>query len=64
MELVLNKDYGLVNGVIRFFGGKKIAWMTDRHMTMPILVALCIWKGLGYRIIIFLAALQGIDKRY
>ena len=61
---MLNKDYGLVNGVIRFFGGKKIAWMTDRHMTMPILVALCIWKGLGYRIIIFLAALQGIDKRY
>ena len=26
---MLNKDYGLVNGVIRFFGGKKIAWMTD-----------------------------------
>lgn len=61
---MLNKDYGLVNGIIRFFGGRKIGWMMDKNMTMPILTALCVWKGLGYRIIIFLAALQGIDKRY
>ena len=33
-------------------------------MTIPILVVLCIWKGLGYRVIIFLAGLQGIDQRY
>lgn len=64
MELDANKDYGLVNGVIRF-GGKKIAWMTDEfycahdHAHTGGIVHM---ERIGYRIIIFLAALQGIDK--
>lgn len=61
---MLNKDFGLINSILKVFGISKIAWMTDPDMTLPILVALSVWKGLGYRVIIFLAALQGIDKRY
>lgn len=61
---MLNKDFGLVNAILKVFGVKKIAWLTDPKMTLPILVVLCIWKGLGYRVIIFLAGLQGIDQRY
>lgn len=61
---MLNKDFGLVNAILKVFGVKKIAWLTDPNMTLPILVVLCIWKGLGYRVIIFLAGLQGIDPRY
>ena len=61
---MLNKDYGLINAILKIFGVKKIAWLTDPKMTLPILVVLCIWKGLGYRVIIFLAGLQGIDQRY
>lgn len=61
---MLNKDFGLVNGILSVFGISKKAWLTDPEMTLPILVALAVWKGLGYRIIIFLAGLQGIDQRY
>ena len=61
---MLNKDFGLVNGILRIFGISKVSWLSDPNMTMPILVALSIWKGLGYRVIIFLAALQGIDPSY
>ena len=61
---MLNKDFGLVNAFLKVFGIKKIKWLTDPDMTIPILVVLCIWKGLGYRVIIFLAGLQGIDQRY
>lgn len=61
---MLNKDFGLVNSILALFGISKKAWLTNPDMTLPILVVLSIWKGLGYRVIIFLAALQGIDSRY
>lgn len=61
---MLNRDYGLVNSVLQVLGISKKAWLTDPNMTLPILVALAVWKGLGYRIIIFLAGLQHIDPRY
>lgn len=61
---MLNKDFGLINAILRLFGVGKVAWLTDPEMTMPILVALSVWKGLGYKIIILLAGLQGIDPRY
>lgn len=61
---MLNKDYGLVNSILAVFGISKVAWLTNPKMTIPILVVLSVWKGLGYRVIIFLAGLQGIDKQY
>lgn len=61
---MLNKDYGLVNSLLRLLGISKVAWLTNPRMTLPILVVLAIWKGLGYRVILFLAGLQGIDPRY
>lgn len=61
---MLNKDFGLVNAFLRIFGVSKKAWLTDPNMTLPILIVLSVWKGLGYRVIIFLAGLQNIDQRY
>lgn len=61
---MLNKDFGLINSILKVFGISKVAWLTNPDMTMPILVALAVWKGLGYRVIILLAGLQGIDRRY
>ncbi|MEG1255358.1 sugar ABC transporter permease [Clostridium sp.] len=61
---MLNKDYGLTNAFLGVFGMAKMSWLTDPRMTIPILVALSIWKGLGYKIIIILAGLQGVDNRY
>lgn len=61
---MLNKDFGLINSILKTFGISKVAWLTNPKMTLPILVVLSIWKGLGYRVIIFLASLQGIDQRY
>lgn len=61
---MLNKDFGLINSILAVFGISKVAWLTNPKMTIPILVVLSVWKGLGYRVIIFLAGLQGIDKQY
>lgn len=61
---MLNKDYGVVNAILGTFGMAKVAWLTDPKMTIPILIALSIWKGLGYKVIIILAGLQNVDKKY
>lgn len=61
---MLNKDFGVVNSILKVFGISKVAWLTNPKMTIPILVVLSIWKGLGYRVIIFLAGLQGISHQY
>jgi multiple sugar transport system permease protein len=61
---ILNRDYGVMNGILKTIGIGKISWLTDPSMTIPILIVFSIWKGLGYKIIIFLASLQGIDEQY
>ena len=61
---MLNKDYGMVSALLSVLGMPKVAWLTDAQMTIPILIVLSVWKGLGYKIIILLAALQGVDERY
>lgn len=61
---MLNKDYGVINAVLHTFGVAKVSWLMDPKMTIPILIALSIWKGLGYKVIIILAGLQNVDNRY
>lgn len=61
---IFNWDYGLANYIVLSLGGKKIRWLTDPNWTIPILVLFNVWKGMGYKIIIFLAGLQNIDEKY
>ncbi|WP_281889233.1 carbohydrate ABC transporter permease [Paenibacillus sp. YYML68] len=55
-------DYGLINAMLGSLGVSPIGWLTSPDWAMPSLIILCIWKGLGYNIIIFLAGLQSIDR--
>lgn len=61
---ILNKDFGLINALLKLLGMPKVAWLTNPEMTIPILIAFSVWKGLGYKIILILAALQGVDQQY
>lgn len=61
---IFNGDYGLANYIVLSLGGKKIRWLTNPNLTIPILVLFNVWKGMGYKIIIFLAGLQNIDEKY
>jgi putative aldouronate transport system permease protein len=52
---------GIVNDVIKAFGGEPIAFMTNTK-TFPFIVILSdAWKEMGWSAIIFIAALIGID---
>lgn len=61
---MFNKEFGMVNSLLMMFGIDKINWLTNPRMTIPMLVLLSVWKGMGYKIIIFLAGLQNIDEKY
>ena len=60
---ILNTDFGLLNGVLHYFGIPKIAWLQEPKWTMPAFILMSLW-GVGQAMIIFLAGLQGIDDVY
>ncbi|WP_343420832.1 sugar ABC transporter permease [Candidatus Flexifilum breve] len=60
---MFNTEFGLINAVIRAFGGAKIAWLQDPNLAVPAFVILSLW-GSGSSMIIFLAGLQGIPDVY
>ena len=56
-------DKGLLNSVIKFFGGQAVDWyMDDRKFSWPIILTILhIWKGIGYSMVVYLATITGID---
>lgn len=61
---IYHSQYGVLNYGLESIGIDKIAWLTDPDWALTSLILLCIWKGLGYNIVIIIAGLQTIDSRY
>jgi len=57
-----HRDYGLINGVLGWFGIGAIDWLGDPHWSMPAIILLAVWKNFGYNMIIFMAGLQTIPE--
>lgn len=53
---------GVLNYFISFFKIKPIGWLSDPNVAMYSVAALTIWKGVGYYMMIYLAALMGAPK--
>jgi multiple sugar transport system permease protein len=58
-----NTEFGLINVIIRAFGGPKIPWLQSPQWALPALILISLW-GVGGSMIIFLAGLQGIPDIY
>lgn len=58
---------GLANQIISAFGGTPISWIkvgATYWSAMFVILLYSIWGGLAFKIIVFLASIQGIDKQY
>ena len=58
---------GIINGILLSLGVLKepMQWLAEPAYTLPIAMALTVWLGLGYYMMIFLAGLQNIpDELY
>ena len=58
----LDGERGILNRVIRTFGGKEIAWYTTARYWPVILTIVVIWHGVGLKCIMYYASLMGIDQ--
>lgn len=59
----VNNDYGIVNIIIRAFGGEGQNWLQRGNMFRPLYIGSGIWQNAGWNSIIYIAALSGIDPQ-
>jgi multiple sugar transport system permease protein len=59
---IFNPGSGLANGVLSLFGFAPGGWLSDPNTALPSLMIVGIWQGLGTKMIIYLAALQGVSR--
>jgi multiple sugar transport system permease protein len=59
---IYNPATGLANEVLAFFGIGRSGWLTDPSIALPALMVIGVWQGLGSKMIVYLAALQGISQ--
>ena len=59
---VLSVDRGVLNVVIRAFGGEPKFFLADPRLFRAIVVTTSMWKGVGWGSIIYLAAIASIDQ--
>lgn len=57
----LSPSSGILNHIIKFFGGKPISFMTEPSWFKTIYVFSGVWQGAGWGSIIYMAALAGVD---
>jgi multiple sugar transport system permease protein len=53
-------NIGLFNWVLSWFGVRGPAWVSDPAWAMTSVILMSVWKGIGLKMVIYLAALQGV----
>ncbi|WP_433324194.1 carbohydrate ABC transporter permease [Spirillospora sp. CA-294931] len=61
-RFLLDPESGLVNQGLGGIGIGGPAWLSDERTALPSLVVMAAWRGFGFDMVIFLAALQGIPR--
>ncbi|WP_438351526.1 ABC transporter permease [Paenibacillus sp. FA6] len=57
-------DTGVFNSLLSSLGFEKVNWYATPWMWPMIMVAFQIWKATGYGMVLYLAALSGVDPSY
>lgn len=52
--------YGVLSNALEAIGLKGIDWLGDPKLAMPSIIAVSVWKVIGWNMLIYLAGLQGI----
>ena len=59
---LLHTRYGLINYALGGLGIAPIDWLGNPNTALPAILLFVAWKGFGYNMIIFLAALQAVSR--
>lgn len=62
-NMIFNPSMGVVNSFLTSIGiANPPGWTSSTTWAMPVIVFVSIWKSMGYYMVIYLAALQGIPR--
>lgn len=57
-QWIFDPNIGLINQVLN----THLNWLYDKHLAMPVLIFVSVWKLIGYNVIIFLSGLSAINQ--
>ena len=60
-RFLLNPDVGLINMALGGLGITGPAWLADPAFAMPSIIAMAVWRNVGFAMVVFLAGLQAIS---
>lgn len=64
-KMMYNSEMGIFNEILKALGFKPVEWLTASPMSfMAATIIMTVWKGLGYCIVLFQAALANVDTSY
>jgi len=61
-QFAYNGDFGLVNQVLSWFGIDGPDWLQNTATVKPAIIIMAVWKGLGYSMLLYLAAIQSVPR--
>jgi ABC-type sugar transport system permease subunit len=59
-RFLLNPDIGLINVLLRSIGINGPDWLASQTLAMPSIIAMAVWRNLGFAMVVFIAGLQAI----
>lgn len=57
---IMNKDNGLLNMVLNFFGLPSLKWVDSSDTAMMSVIIVALWKAIGYNTMLIYAAIQNV----
>lgn len=63
-SLFAHSDYGVVNSIVRFFGGDMVDWLGTPATAVFVICFVKTWINFGYFLIIFYAGIMDIPKSH
>jgi putative aldouronate transport system permease protein len=61
-KTLLSTDGGVINEIIKLFGGTPVYFLADEHWFRPVLVISGIWQSMGWSSIVYIAAISGLPQ--
>ncbi|MDQ3442766.1 MAG: sugar ABC transporter permease [Chloroflexota bacterium] len=59
---MLNPVNGVVNGTIEALGGRGVNWLNEPRPAMASVIVVAAWSSIGFNILLYLTALEGIPR--
>ena len=59
-RFLLNPDVGLINMLLKSVGIDGPAWLANPTLAMPSIIAMAVWRNVGFAMVVFIAGMQAI----